>query len=392
MDNPDRDSPQQRLALKRLADSLERLFPKADDSRTVVTRAGINDRLIDYTTLPLTRWAQIVDHAIRQHKLGSLVEEVSTLTDTDDLRGLLRDYERPVSQGGSSVPPAPPSPPTATAAPAPKNLAPEESSVATPSAPPSPPSSTVASIPESAAPPISTLDPTPAPTPRPADPPVDRSNSSGTRLTRPVGGWGYAALAGIGLVASVALLLYLARNATMLLAGGTMNRVYYLVLIIAGLASAAFLFGAMQSYAEFKGAVWSGNLTLGGPVVVAALVVVGGMAPAWDGVPDKGIVISAVPDGSANWETSTISAIDALEEPLTKSQRSHLEREYGIGKQKVIEVLTPEPEPTAEEITMVRGILRVLHHIQKKAGPQEKWTELTAFADTRIPNISKEIQ
>jgi hypothetical protein len=54
------------------------------------------------------------------------------------------------------------------------------------------------------------------------------------------------------------------------------NLLYYIVLLTLGAASAAFLFGVFRSYAQYSGKVLGGTLELGGPVVVFALVVVGG--------------------------------------------------------------------------------------------------------------------
>lgn len=54
------------------------------------------------------------------------------------------------------------------------------------------------------------------------------------------------------------------------------NFAYYILLIPLGAAAAAFLFGAMRSFAHYSGKVVYGTLELGGPVVVFALVVLGG--------------------------------------------------------------------------------------------------------------------
>ena len=54
------------------------------------------------------------------------------------------------------------------------------------------------------------------------------------------------------------------------------NVAYYILLVPLGAAAAAFLFGAMRSYARYSGKVVYGTLELGGPVVIFALVVVGG--------------------------------------------------------------------------------------------------------------------
>jgi hypothetical protein len=73
----------------------------------------------------------------------------------------------------------------------------------------------------------------------------------------------------------VALLLI--GMAPRLAAYGLTGYVVYLVLIPLGLGAAAFLFGAMRSLAEYQGTLWFGTLRLGGPVVVFAMVVLGGL-------------------------------------------------------------------------------------------------------------------
>ena len=55
------------------------------------------------------------------------------------------------------------------------------------------------------------------------------------------------------------------------------NFAYYLLLVPLGAAAAAFLFGAMRSYAKYSGKTPYGSLELGGPVVAFALVVLGGI-------------------------------------------------------------------------------------------------------------------
>lgn len=54
------------------------------------------------------------------------------------------------------------------------------------------------------------------------------------------------------------------------------TRVYYVLVVILGLAVAAFLFGAMRSRARLAGTHLGFTLELGGPAAVLALVVVGG--------------------------------------------------------------------------------------------------------------------
>ena len=57
---------------------------------------------------------------------------------------------------------------------------------------------------------------------------------------------------------------------------GLTEPVYYLVLVVMGLASAVFLFGVLSSSATFEGTVLGGTLKMGGPIVAVALVVYGG--------------------------------------------------------------------------------------------------------------------
>jgi hypothetical protein len=57
---------------------------------------------------------------------------------------------------------------------------------------------------------------------------------------------------------------------------GITKSIYYIVLIPVGLASAAFLFGALRSSAKYSGNSSLGKLELTGPVVIFCLVVIGG--------------------------------------------------------------------------------------------------------------------
>ncbi|CAN2041368.1 membrane hypothetical protein [Candidatus Magnetomoraceae bacterium gMMP-15] len=54
------------------------------------------------------------------------------------------------------------------------------------------------------------------------------------------------------------------------------QQVFYVLLLVMGASVAAFLFGAMRSYATFKGKTLGGLLEIGGPIVAAAMIVVGG--------------------------------------------------------------------------------------------------------------------
>ena len=73
----------------------------------------------------------------------------------------------------------------------------------------------------------------------------------------------------------VSLLLWKGDKLT---AWGLTGNFYYLILLLLGLTAAAFLFGAMRSYARYRGRQLGGALELGGPVVGCAFVVIGGLA------------------------------------------------------------------------------------------------------------------
>lgn len=66
---------------------------------------------------------------------------------------------------------------------------------------------------------------------------------------------------------------------------GIVGNIYYIILIPLGFSAAAFLSGAMKSYARYTSneSLTYGKLTLAGPIVVFALVVVGGfILPKWN--------------------------------------------------------------------------------------------------------------
>jgi hypothetical protein len=79
-------------------------------------------------------------------------------------------------------------------------------------------------------------------------------------------------------LAGLALLWVFMAKAELLVRLGLEGKLYYLVLLPLGLAVAAFLFGVLRSYAQYRGEVLSGTLELGGPVVVFCLVVLVGLS------------------------------------------------------------------------------------------------------------------
>lgn len=85
----------------------------------------------------------------------------------------------------------------------------------------------------------------------------------------------YLAVSAVGLAVSVALLLFLVYGADRIVSAGLDHRVFYVLLVPLGMSAAAFAFGAMKSTATFQGKSPS-EVTLTGPAVFAAMVVVGG--------------------------------------------------------------------------------------------------------------------
>ncbi len=117
---------------------------------------------------------------------------------------------------------------------------------------------------------------TPAPLPKP--PPVIATQvppPSPSSADQPVR---YTVIYLVSFLLVVALLALMLWNAQTVVAMGLTGKLYYLVLISMGLAAAVLLFGVLRSYAIYRGNPFGGTLELGGPIVVAALVVWGGFA------------------------------------------------------------------------------------------------------------------
>jgi len=85
----------------------------------------------------------------------------------------------------------------------------------------------------------------------------------------------YLAVSAGGLAVAVGLLLFLVFGADRIVSAGLDHRVFYVLLVPLGMSAAAFAFGAMKSTASYRGER-AGEVTLTGPAVFAALVVVGG--------------------------------------------------------------------------------------------------------------------
>jgi hypothetical protein len=101
----------------------------------------------------------------------------------------------------------------------------------------------------------------------PASPPADEGGLS-------VLGWATVAL--VALLIAIGLLGFYAYQVPRLVESGVQNQIFYLLLIPWALSSAAFLFGAMKSYARYTYKRIGSVLELGGPVVLFCLVIIGG--------------------------------------------------------------------------------------------------------------------
>jgi len=97
-----------------------------------------------------------------------------------------------------------------------------------------------------------------------------RRNRSLGRIPR------YALICLVVFLCCMAVLAILIVQADKLTVLGLTEHVYYLVLVLMGLAAAGFLFGVLPSSATYEGTVLGGTLKLSGAIVGAALVVVGG--------------------------------------------------------------------------------------------------------------------
>jgi hypothetical protein len=102
---------------------------------------------------------------------------------------------------------------------------------------------------------------------------VDREDP---QFEAPLSAKAYAWMALGGLIIGIGLLLFFVYAVPKLVKSGSQNQFYYLLLIPWALASAAFLFGAMRSYATVKHKHLGTVLELGGPVVLFCLVIWGG--------------------------------------------------------------------------------------------------------------------
>jgi hypothetical protein len=86
----------------------------------------------------------------------------------------------------------------------------------------------------------------------------------------------YVIIALVGLVLAVSFTVFYVYRVPKLIESGVQGQIFYLLLIPWALSCAAFLFGAMKSYARLTYKHLGNFLELGGPVVLFCLVLVGG--------------------------------------------------------------------------------------------------------------------
>ncbi len=93
---------------------------------------------------------------------------------------------------------------------------------------------------------------------------------------QPLSVWGYVGLSIFGLCLALFVGWYALSHLPEIKSGGIVQQVYFVLLLLLGLGTAAFLFGAMRSTARINGKHFGLAVDVGGPAAGAALVVLGG--------------------------------------------------------------------------------------------------------------------
>lgn len=94
--------------------------------------------------------------------------------------------------------------------------------------------------------------------------------------SQPLSVWVYVMLSAFGLCLALFVGWYALSHLPEIKSGGIVQQVYYVLLLLLGLGTAAFLFGAMRSTAKINGKHFGLAVDIGGPAAGAALVVLGG--------------------------------------------------------------------------------------------------------------------
>lgn len=101
-----------------------------------------------------------------------------------------------------------------------------------------------------------------------------KSNQTGSPKT--LSAKAYAIISLVGISIGIAQLLFYIYEVPRIVENGVRNQIFYILLIPWALSCAAFLFGAIRSFARFSHKSAGGTLELSGPVVVFFLVLWGG--------------------------------------------------------------------------------------------------------------------
>ena len=96
------------------------------------------------------------------------------------------------------------------------------------------------------------------------------------RIIKPSSARGYIIIAIVGFIVSLFTIYYYLNFIQGKVADQVDQRVFYLILILFGIAASAVVFGIMNSYATLKGEKFSTRFRLAGPVVGVVLTVFGG--------------------------------------------------------------------------------------------------------------------
>jgi TIR domain len=105
---------------------------------------------------------------------------------------------------------------------------------------------------------------------------VETAVMNGVDSPQPLSAKNYVIIAALGFIFAAGFTLFYVYRVPQLVESGVQGQVFYLLLIPWALACAAFLFGAMKSYARFTHKHLGNFLELGGPVVLFCLVLLGG--------------------------------------------------------------------------------------------------------------------
>ncbi len=116
-------------------------------------------------------------------------------------------------------------------------------------------------------------------------------------IDQPLGALGYAAIAFLSLLVAAVIAVGIFYAGRELTAQPTMRLFNYILLAVLGITTALFLFGVMRSGAALTSRKLDTSLELGGPVVIAVLVVIGGYY--FTKVPDRVPLTFQLPAESA---------------------------------------------------------------------------------------------